>query len=210
MTAVAVGVYVASHLRAQSQSAPPSAAPLRTRIAIFNLTHVIKSYQKYVGFQTEMKEQVKKYEQELENLQKGLKGWQAQLQQLAPSDTAKRDEAERAVREYQRRMQDVSEDTKKQLGSRQDQQAMILYKEIETAVQRYAAANDIELVLHYNDAVSDAELHHPYNIQRKIQMGGCMPVYHARGMDITKPITDMLNQNYQASMAAPVPKAPGR
>ena len=211
-----VAAYLGSHLSAQQYqqpqgSTPPAAAaPLRTRIALVNLNQVIKNYEKYVNFQTELKAEVTNYDKEYDKMQNGLKEWQNRLQQLAPTDAANRDQAERAIREYQRRMQDMNDDTKKKIGAKADTQAIILYKEVETAVQRYARGNEIELVLHYNDAVGETELNHPVNIQRKLQTGACMPMYAAPGMDITKAVIDMLNQSYKAAMAAPQTRAPGQ
>ncbi len=211
---VGVAAYLGSHLQAQlpqpQGAAPTAQAPLRTRIALVNLNQVIKSYQKYISFQAEVKQEVTNYDKEFDKMQTGLKGWQARLQQLLPTDTANRDEAERNIREYQRRIQDMNDDIKKKIGAKADTQAVIIYKEVETAVQRYARGNEIELVLHYSDALTESELNHPANIQRKLQTGPCMPMYITPGMDITKAIVDMLNQSYQSSMAAPPARAPGQ
>jgi Skp family chaperone for outer membrane proteins len=214
VVALMVAAYVGSHLQAQSPQspggAPAATAPLRTRIALVNLNYVIKNYDKYVTFQGEMKADITNYDKEYEKMQDGLKQWQTRLQQLAPTEAPKRDEAEHAIREYQRRLQDMNEEAKKRLGSKADTQAVILYKEVETAVQRYARGNEIELVLHFNDATGETEVNHPANIQRKIQTGACMPMYAAPGMDITKPIIDLLNQSYRAAMGAPAARAPGQ
>src|ERR1051326_6578321 len=48
---------------------------------------------------------------------------------------------------------------RKVLGKMQDDMSVQIYKEIEEAVTYYARANDLELVLHFNDATAPADLY---------------------------------------------------
>src|SRR5262249_3804508 len=116
-------------------------------------------------------------------------------------------------------MQDMGEEAKKLLSKKRDEQAVIIYKEIEEAVQHYARANDFELVLHFNDAIVPADMYSPMNVQRKLQIGACMPMYHHPQMDITAAVISMLNQDYAATSNQPgqvqpasatAPQQPGR
>ena len=83
---------------------------------------------------------------------------------------------------------------KKVLGKKSDEQMVGLYKEVRAAAQKYAQEHHIELMLHYNDMASDdPELDNPMNIARKIQIGGCVPLYSAPGIDVSKEILAALN-----------------
>ena len=106
-----------------------------------------------------------------------------------------------ALKELDRQVQDLGETAKKTLAKMQDEQAVQIYREVEQAVQAYARAYDIEMVLHYNDAMVPADLYRPANVQRKLQTGACMPMYTAPGMNITDMIAQMLNQSLGAAPA---------
>jgi hypothetical protein len=77
-----------------------------------------------------------------------------------------------------------------------------IYAQVEEAVSVYAKANDLDLVLTYNDGVQGSELHNAQNIQRKMQTGALMPIYSVNGMDISNYIIYMLNAHYKAASTA--------
>jgi Skp family chaperone for outer membrane proteins len=203
---VGVAAFVGGRLPAQQPqqyqqpAAAPAASPLRTKIGLLNLSHVIKSYTKYQAFEREWQETLKGYDKTIEGKRSTMVAYQKELEKQL--DQATRDKYEGYVRQLQREMQDVSEDAKKQLSKKRDEQAIIIYKEIEHAVQVYARAQDIDLVLHFNDAIVPQDLYSPVNIQRKLQIGACMPMYSNPQMDITQAIITMLNSQYASSANA--------
>jgi Skp family chaperone for outer membrane proteins len=198
-----VVVVLGSRLWAQQGGQPAPVQPPKTRIALVNLPHVIKSYQKYQTFEREWQETYKTFDKQYESKRVLLQQWQAEAAKTP--EGAAREKAEANVRQLQREMQDMGEEAKKQLGKKRDDQAVIIYKEIEEAVQVYARARDIDLVLHFNDNIVPADMYSPMNVQRKLQLGACFPMYHAPGMDITEYIVQMLNQRYQTMMNQPAP-----
>jgi len=203
--------YLGSHLRAQNQQphagqvqqtlATAPAAPLRTRIAVINLQQVIKQYQKWANFETSYKNLYGQYNAEFER--KKAVGMDLKTQLDKAADDPTREKIQLQIKDLERKVQDLGEDAKKQLGKMRDDQAQQIYLEVEQAVQAYARANDIEMVLHFNDAVAQADYYHPLNVQRKLQTGACMPMYVAPGMDITNTISAMLNQRLGATSAPP-------
>jgi Skp family chaperone for outer membrane proteins len=211
--ALGLAVFLGSRLVAQ-QPAPQQ--PLRTRVGLVNLPHVIKSYNKYLAFEREWNEQYKQFEKQFESKRALLEQYQ---QQLTKSTTdAERTKWETEGKKIQREMQDQGEEAKKVLSKKRDDQAVIIYKEIEEAVAAFARANDLELVLTYNDAVASADLNSAGNIQRKLQMGALFPMYHSPNMEITNWIIKMLNDRFGQQAGQPaangvVPaaaQAPGR
>ena len=75
---------------------------------------------------------------------------------------------------------------------------------LQTLRPLFARSNDIDMVMHFSDAIAPADIYHPLNIQRKLQSQGCMPMYMQDGMDITIRVTEMLNSRLRgAGNAAP-------
>ncbi len=204
-------VYLGSHLRAQYQSQPTGRVqqavataqvkPLQTRVAVINLQQVIKQYRKWNDFEQGYKNLYNQYNAEFERQK--AKGMDLKSQLDKAVDDATKDKIQQASKELERQVQDMGERAKKELGKMRDEQAQQIYQEVEQAVQAFARANDIEMVLHFNDAVAPADYYHPLNVQRKLQTGACMPMYVDPRMNITDTISGMLNQRLSATPAAP-------
>jgi len=212
LATLGVTAYLGSQLRAQNQpqamsqvqqaTATAPAAPLRTRIAVVNLQQVIRQYRKWNDFEQSYKNLYGQYNAEFERRKANGVALKSQLEK-APDDAA-REKIQQQLKDLERQVQDLGETAKKQLGKMRDDQAVQIYQEVEQAVQAYARANDIEMVLHFNDAVAPADLYHAANIERKLQTGACMPMYVAPGMNITDIISRMLNDRLGAT-PAPAP-----
>jgi Skp family chaperone for outer membrane proteins len=177
--------------RSWSEPQKPPPAP-RTRIALVNLSYVVKNYERFKSFQAEMKEQVEKY-------QKRDKELGAEVERLAkeatgPDDTAeRREEIEKQTRKLMREREENSLEAKKLISKKSDEQVIGLYKDVRRAAEKYAKAHDFEIVLHYNDAIDDADLDSAPNVMRKMQAGAAMPLYVAPGLDISREIVAALN-----------------
>jgi Skp family chaperone for outer membrane proteins len=205
--ALGVAVFVGTRLSAQQpQAAAPQ--PLRTRVGLVNLPHVIKSYLKYQSFEREWQQEYQGFEKVYES--KRVLMAQLQNDMAKQTDQAGRDRVENQAKGIQREMQDMGEEAKRKLSKKRDDQAVIIYKEIEAAVQAFARANDLEMVMHYNEAITPADMYNPTNIQRKLQLGALFPMYTSNGMDITQWIIQMLNTSFNQNANAPVPGAPAQ
>src|SRR5262249_2698132 len=110
------------------------------------------------------------------------------------------DAIQRQMRALDREVQDMGENAKKQLSKMRDEQASQIYREVEQAVEAFARANDIEMVLHFNDALAEQDKNNPLNIQSKLQTRALFPMYVAPGMDITATIANMLNARLGGAM----------
>jgi Skp family chaperone for outer membrane proteins len=209
-----VTAYLGSQLRAQNQqqnqgqvrqaTATAPVPPVRTRIAIINLQQVIKQYRKWTDFEQNYKSHYAYYNAEFEKRKTQGVSLKSQLDKA--TDDAAKENIQQQLKKLEREVQDLGETAKRDLSKMRDEQAVQIYREVEEAVKYYARANDIEMVLHYNDAIVPADLYNPVNIERKLQTGACMPMYSAPGMNITDTIAMMLNQRLGAT-AAPAPTA---
>jgi Skp family chaperone for outer membrane proteins len=202
--ALVAAIYVVNQLRAQQGGANQQAAaqPLRTRVALVNLAQVIKNYDKYKAFEVQWQNEYKDVEKSFDAKKTLLTQYQTAMQD-PKTDQPTKDAYEKKMRDLQYEMQTMGEDAKKTLGKKRDDMFVQIYREIEDAVTRCARSYDLELVMHFNDAVGTADKYHPVNITRKMQSSACMPLYVTNGMDITDYITQVLNQSYKTAMASP-------
>jgi Skp family chaperone for outer membrane proteins len=197
---VALGVVIcAGRLTAQTGGSAPAAPAPRTRIALLNMTYVMKWYGKFKTYQDELK-------QLLQPAQDKDKSLRAQAEQIAkdmalPGKT--NDEItkmQKDLREIKRAIEDNDQSARLLLTKRSDEQMKVLYLDVVDAASRYARAHDFELVLHYNDAVTKEDFYSPANIGRKLQNGALMPLYAVQGLDISKEVVE--NLNYQMGPGA--------
>jgi Skp family chaperone for outer membrane proteins len=202
--------HLGSHLRAQQAGNAPAAPAFtepRTRIALINLAYVIKNYKKTETFQAEIKAEFKSYEARAQ-------AKQTEMEKLAkhasdPATTGQQRDADQAeMTKLKREIEDLNNEAKKSIGKKNDEQMVILYREIQDAAQRYAMAHNFDLVLHYIDAVTQADYYSPGAIARKLQSSACMPMYQAPGLDISREVVMALNASYVRNTAQPTTARP--
>lgn len=198
--------YLGSRLTAQQtypQAGVPASPPAVSRVAVVNLGQVIKNYAKFKNFTTEFQAKDLQVRKLLESKQAEA----AQLQaagQKPDATVTQQQEIERKLRDLQRQVQDMKEDAANRLSKERYDVLLAIYKEIEEAVKVYARAKNLELVLHYNDAVGQ-DLYLPEIFQRRLANNACIPIYSHPDLDITNQITMMLNQRVQGPSAPAQP-----
>jgi Skp family chaperone for outer membrane proteins len=117
----------------------------------------------------------------------------------------KREQALKRQREIERQMMDETETVNHELSRLNGEAFSRIYREVADAARRIASVKDLELVMVYNDAVTEADFYEPANLQRKMmQPGALMPMVVSPGIDITDDVLAALN----AQPAAP--KGPRR
>lgn len=201
------GLYVGSRGWAQAPAAGGAAAPAATmRLRLVNLQHVIKNYKRTEALRNEHTAVFKKYDDDINKMKTELDGRNKQL--VDPQYAAHKEGIEKEIKRLQRDIQDKGEEARTALAKKEGELITLIYNEVEDAVRKYAAMNGIELVMHYNDAVADADRRSANNIARKMSAGACMPMYMAGGLDISQEIVETLNKQYTGPSASAVPPAP--
>lgn len=177
---------------------PQPAPPPRTRIAVINLSQVIKGYDRWKTFEATYKTAYEHYNIEFEKKKaRGLE-LKAMIGKLPPDDPQV-DAMKKELVKLDREVQDLGAEAKVYLSKMQDEMAVGIYREVNEAVEHYARANDIEMVMHFNDGITAQDILNPANVQRKLQNPACMPLYVTPGMNITASITEMLNERLRRS-----------
>jgi Skp family chaperone for outer membrane proteins len=179
--------------RAKQQSA--AADHRGTRVALLNLKQVVMGYKKWIRFTDELKAEYKQYQERVEGLNRQMEGLKKEMAAAtAPEEKTK---IEKQTKDLQRQFQRISDEAKRELGKKESVELVAVYKEMTDVVAAYARENDIDLVMHYNDALTEAEMNSPQNIQRKLVAGPTTPLYVKPGtLDISAAILERLNDRY--------------
>jgi len=181
--------------------------PLRTRIAVINMVKVLKNYKKFEWFDNQYKEQQKKWAKPLEEKRGKLIAADAEMKKTA--DATRKADLEQQIKVLQREMQDMDEEARKALTKLNGEMMVLIYKEVEDQVREYARRYEIDMVLHYNDALTDSDYHSSLNVQRKVvNFASLMPMYFDSRMDISDGVAYFLNEKYKATQ--PITPASGR
>jgi Skp family chaperone for outer membrane proteins len=175
-------------------------------VGTLNLTYVVKNYDKFKAFQEELKKAVEPYQTRDTALKNQGESLAKEAQK--PGTTAeKRDQIEQQLKALQRQVEDNKNDAPKTLVKKQEDQLRILYMDVRRVVERYAQAHGFDMVLHYNDAVTEQDYWSAANIARKMQAGALVPMYMAGGLDISANVVSTLNASYKSGAAPAAPAA---
>jgi len=169
----------------------------RTRVALLNLTYVIKNYDKYKHFQDDIKHAIEPAQERDKKLRAQLEKLRVQAEKAKENSSivpAKAEDLEEKAKKIQRELEDNSLKAKKMLSKKTEDEMKTLFRDIEQAAKHYAEIHDIDIVLHYNDATTAEDYMSPQNIARKLQTGALMPLYWTRGVDISKDLVDMMSK----------------
>jgi Skp family chaperone for outer membrane proteins len=196
-----LALYVGGRLTADP-GAPAEAGPAPTmKVRLVNLQYVIKNYKRTEALRNEHAEVFKQYDAQIKQIKDTIEGRQKQL--VEPKYADQRDAIEKEIKRLQRQMQDQTEEARVALDKKQGELIVLVYKEVDEAVRTFARQSNIELVLHYNDAVLESDRNSAANIARKMSAGACMPMYMLPTLDISQEIVNVLNNKYPATTSAP-------
>lgn len=110
-------------------------------------------------------------------------------------EVLKPEDLEEEAKKIQRDLEENRAEAKRKLGKRSDEEMRILFLDVYDAAQRYASKHELDLVMHYNDAITKEDYLSSQNIVRKLQNVALMPIYTSTGIDITKEIAESLNRS---------------
>jgi Skp family chaperone for outer membrane proteins len=177
--------------------------PAPTRLAIVNIGLVFTKYEKAKAYKAQMEKQIEPYQLEGKKLKKEMLDW-SEAMKHPKFDPKEKDRYEQAIRNNQRGLEDLELKIRKLVGTAQEDQIIHLYREVQGAIQAYAQANGIHIVLGYGEQI-DGDIYAFANINRKMQgmdLGSCNPLFHVAGIDISQQVADMLNVSFQRAGAA--------
>jgi Skp family chaperone for outer membrane proteins len=177
-----------------SRAAPPPPAARPTRVAVFNLTRVVKNYEKFKTYQIELAGKVDPFQKrDTEKKKRAEKlAEEAKDVNLTPDQRAK---LEKSLTKLQREIEDNKAEAQAVLVKAQERQLVSLYTEVEAVARRLAKQRGYDLVMHFNDAEDEAERRSPANVARKMQAGALMPIHAGPGVDLSEAILEELHKD---------------
>jgi Skp family chaperone for outer membrane proteins len=181
--------YLGSGLWAQQGTAP--AARPASKIGVVNLPLVIKNYKKYQNYEKILEGMAKEYTTREEALKAQLMKDKENLTKATDKDAI-----EQHMKQLQRQLEDYNAQFKKDFSKKQEEQLVLLYKEVEYMVSQVAKMNGLELVFQYGDVIDKKDAYNPAIIQRKVLGGMCLPMYAVGGLDISEQVYKSLNNWY--------------
>ena len=203
--AVMVAGAVAANLLAQ---APVGGGKPAFKAGVINIDAVFAKYEKAKVYKKELDDMIAPFKSEAEKLKKQITDIQDYLKH-PKSDPSKKDQYERAVLEYRRKLEDLDRDVRKLIGKKQEDQLVVLYKEVVSATQLAATSNGVTMVFGYGEPfenVGKEDMYSFANISRKMQgMGmGIVPIWFSDNVDVTDVVVQTLNQRYRSTGGLPV------
>ena len=177
---------------------PVGARTQRTRIGLINMTRVLKSSKKMKAMRDEQREYIDQVRKKLDTLKTAYQNYlEAANHTTQPDERAK---YEPKLRELKRQLEEEEISAKQHITKQSGKVTVQIYRAIEEAANRIAKANDLELVMFYTDAVTEADFYTPENLQRKLtQNSALVPMIVAPGMDITETVIEALNRMHDNS-----------
>jgi Skp family chaperone for outer membrane proteins len=178
-----------------SRAAPPPPAARTTRVAVFNMSRVIKNYEKFKIYQAELA-------QKIDPFQKRDYAWKAEGAKLAekaqqPMTTDSRPkpkEIEKRLEELVRLIEGNKAEAQKVLIEEQERQLVSLYTDVEAVASRVAKQRGYDLVLHHRDVAAKGEWS-AQSITRKPQEGPLVAIYIDPTIDLTDSILEELHED---------------
>jgi Skp family chaperone for outer membrane proteins len=195
VVALGVAIYVGK-MRAQTGGNHP--APPQTKIALVNLTYVVKNYEKFKAFTEEMKTAAAPYQ--AKDTAITTEGEKLYKERNAPTTTQERkDQIEKQLMELKRRAEDNKAEGTKALGKKQEQGVTTIYMDVYQVAERVAKSRGFDMVLQFNDLIDQREYWGAQNISRKLQTAALTPMYYNAGLDISHDVVTTLNSSYKTA-----------
>jgi RNA polymerase sigma factor (sigma-70 family) len=180
--------------RALATPAGEGARAPQTRIGLINLKRVFKGAKKLQAVQADLRTRMGQFQRDLEMLKKQVQQIQAECDDPT-TPAGRREELGLQIKRINRESEDKRESARELMGKLQGDAVVTAYREVEEAAKRIANVRGLELVLFYNEALTEADFYNPRNLEAKLsQPGALIPMVVAPGMDITEAVIEALNR----------------
>ncbi len=184
-------------------AASAAMSPADARVALVDIAHVFKNYDKFNKLHEQLKADVKARENEITQMQNELKQLlNARTQQNPESQTYKDYDAKIAQRKAELEL--LNDSSRREFTQREANIYHTTYQDVEAQIKRYATANGIILVLRAARD-EDARSTQPQDVIKEMSQ---QVIYAVPGLDITDTIIKMLNGTSANKPAGPT--TPGK
>jgi Skp family chaperone for outer membrane proteins len=191
------GAYSTNFVVAQPAGNPGAGAQAQqgTRIAVVNIGEVFNKYKRAIAIKAELEGTLDPYKKKAKKLNDEIKKWSEDM--TSPTFKAQdRPHYESAIVKNQRELQDMDREIKTLLGKKQEDNLVMLWKEVNMGIKAVAEAYGFQIVLGYGDPMEKEVLDQFPNVNRKMQamdLGSTAPLYVHGSVDLSKAVVDTLN-----------------
>ena len=194
--ALVAGVAGSTYLYA---STPGNVQPVQqqgTKVAVVNIGLVFNKYTRAIAFKADLEATLAPFKDKAKKLTDQAKGWEEALQggKVPEKD---REQYINAIKQNRRELEDMSAKIQKDLGVKQEQNLVTLWKEVDMGIAAVAKSQGYQIVLGYGDPMEKELLHLFPNVNRKMQamdLGSSVPLYVADSADISPIVVYNLNE----------------
>jgi Skp family chaperone for outer membrane proteins len=192
--ALIAGAYGSSFLFAQGGGQP--AQQQGTKIAVVNIGQVFNEYKRAAALKAELERTLEPYKKKGKELADDITKWEGELKKPGVDPTtAARYQA--SIKNHKRMLEDMSIEIQNQLGKKQEDNLVALWKEVNMGIKAVAEAYGFQIVLGYGDPMDKDLMDKFPNINRKMQamdLGSSVPLYIHGSVDISPIIVTTLNK----------------
>jgi Skp family chaperone for outer membrane proteins len=167
-----------------------------TRIAVVNIGKVFNEYSRAIEFKADLEKTLRPFKDKADRINKKIASWEAAVKNEDFHASSKEEYQEKIIN-GKRELEDMGQKIQKDLGARQEQNLVTLWKEVTTGINSVAANQKIDVVFGYGDVVDKDLLDLFPNVNRKMQamdLGSTVPLYANRRCDISGEVVRLLNQ----------------
>ena len=132
-----------------TQAQPGGGAPT-SKIAMINLAQVFKGYSKITAYAAENKKMLEPLQAEAKKIQMQIEAHVKALENKSlPED--QRVQTEKNLTLWKRTLEDLNNEAKMKYTKQNEEQMVIVYRDVMDMAERYAVSHGYELVMHFND-----------------------------------------------------------
>lgn len=195
---LAVFVLGVSTAMAQNVHETPKSADA-TRIAVVNVGYIFTKYELAIRLKAGIDEMLVEPKKEAQRILTQVRAWEAAIAQQ-DFGTSSKEEYEANLKKAKRQLEDMDADIKKRIGKKQEENLLILWKDVQQGIRVCAENRGIDVVFGYGDPMNEKDLNLFPNVNRKMQAmdhGSAVPLYARHGTDLAEEVTRYLNDRYR-------------
>jgi Skp family chaperone for outer membrane proteins len=185
---IITGLCISTPLLAQESEKPKT--PQGTKIAVVNVGLVFSKYWKAKQQKTELEETLLPYKANAKRLADEAKMWEDALNSGGDLTPSQKDKTKEAIRKNCLELEDMSAKIQKDLGKKQEENLMILWKDLNDGITAVAKAQDLHIVLGYG-------VQNPFQSvcikKQGLDHGYAVPLYIHESIDITEIMIYLMN-----------------
>jgi Skp family chaperone for outer membrane proteins len=192
--ALIMGAVGSSYLFATGPTAVQQ-QPAATKVGVVNIGQVFNQYNRAKAFKAELEATLAPHKKRAKELTDHIKACEDFINS-GKCTNEQRDQYADAIKKTRRQLEDMSVEIQKSLGTKQEQNLVTLWKEVNLGIKAVAQSQGYSLIIGYGDPMEKELMDAFPNVNRKMQamdLGGSTPLYMHDSVDISNIVVHNLN-----------------